>query len=68
MVMSGNAFMDLIAPALGVETAKVRRIVLDAEVGHVLKVYIEGFGDTRLLSITFPPINAELITMQGNAE
>ena len=41
---------------LGVPTKETRRIVIDAEVGHALKVYVELYGDRAAFQGEPPPV------------
>jgi hypothetical protein len=40
--------------ALGIDGAKCRRLVIDAEARHILRIYVEYSGDGRVLDLTFP--------------
>jgi hypothetical protein len=33
------------------DISSVRRIVIDAEAGHLVRIYVERFGDERLLKV-----------------
>jgi hypothetical protein len=32
---------------------KIRRVVIDAEVGHPVRLYVDRFGDDRLLKVNW---------------
>lgn len=51
-VITSEAFAGALAGA-GIihDVSRVRRIVIDAEAGHVVRVYVERFGDERLLDV-----------------
>lgn len=53
-----------VCAALGIDGARVRRIVIDAEARQALKVYVEYFGDNRLLDVR-PPSPAEVQIVTG---
>lgn len=40
--------------ALGLDGAKVRRLVIDAEVGQTIKVYVECWGPSTMLEVEPP--------------
>ena len=42
---------NLLAAGVVSEVDSVRRVVIDAEVGHVVMLYVERCGDERLLSV-----------------
>ena len=52
MKISADAFLRALADA-GVisEGDEIRRVVIDAQVRHAVHVYVERFGDERLLSV-----------------
>lgn len=62
--MTGAEFIDLVRHVLGLDGAKLRRIVIDAHFQNVLIVYVEMLGDTRMLEITMPPIEAKIVPVQ----
>jgi len=49
-----NQFAVQWAEALGIDPMEVSRVVIDAQVGSVLKVYVEKFGTDRLLQVKPP--------------
>jgi hypothetical protein len=51
-----DAIMDEIGRVLGVPIGAAHRIVLDVEVGRPVRVYIEYYGDTRMLDIKLPEL------------
>lgn len=51
-----DAIMDAIGAALGVPVGAAHRIVLDVEVGKPVRVYIEYYGDKRMLDLKLPSI------------
>jgi len=57
-VILSDALLDLLAPALELDGAfgdkKTRRVILDLEIGRPVKVYVERFGDARLLDVAWP--------------
>ena len=46
------------AHALGVDPGECRRIVIDAEVGNVLRIHVEKLGDERMLDVRPPSRHA----------
>lgn len=53
-VIAGRDWARQVCKALSLDPLKVRRIVIDAQVGEVLSVYIEAWGDDRLIDIQLP--------------
>jgi len=45
---------------LALDPAKIRRVVIDAQIGQALVLYIEHYGDDRILSVE-PPSPEEVI-------
>lgn len=55
--VSGNdkrVYEWLRAAGITAEGDKVRRVVIDIKAGDAVKVYVERYGDTRMLDV-FPP-------------
>jgi hypothetical protein len=50
----GNKMILQLCDRLGFQARLVRRIVIDAQHSSVVKVYVEFFGDERLLDIEIP--------------
>ena len=48
--------------AVGVDASRVRRIVIDAEVGNAIKVYIDMFGTDELLTVDFSTTEIKIKT------
>jgi hypothetical protein len=46
-----EALMDLIAPAIGMHSGTIRRLIIDLEISNVARIYVETLGDTRLLEL-----------------
>jgi hypothetical protein len=44
--------------ALGLDGAKVRRVVIDAEIGKMTKVYVECWGRSSMLEVQPPTPDA----------
>lgn len=42
--------------ALGLDGAKVRRLVIDAEIGQTTKVYVECWGRSTMLEVEPPHV------------
>jgi hypothetical protein len=61
--VTSEAFAQALADA-GVitDSSLVRRVVIDAEAGKPLMVYVEYFGDTRWLSVATHTAAVEVIT------
>lgn len=55
-MVSSSEFALRFLKALGIDGARCRRLIIDAEVQHVLKVYVEYYGDERVLDIRFPEL------------
>ena len=50
-IMADQFFAALLAADVVREGERIRRVVIDAEAGHVLVMYVERFGDDRLLKV-----------------
>lgn len=53
-----NLWVSQMCEALGLDSAKVRRLVIDAEVGQLVKVYVECWGRSAMLEVNPPPREA----------
>ncbi len=51
-IIGGREFLHILCKTMGFEDAKVRRIVLDVGMDDVVLVYVELFGDDRLLNVS----------------
>lgn len=51
---AGGELIVKIAKAIGADGAKIRSMVIEAKVGQPVIVYIEAFGDEKLLKIDWP--------------
>ena len=47
-----NELIDKIAPAVGCQPHGIRRLILDLRANDAVRVYVELFGDTRLLDLS----------------
>ncbi len=45
------------AEALGIEPSETRRIIIDAEAGSALRVYVEKLGTTKMYDIEIPDLS-----------
>ena len=52
--ITGNEWISLVLEKLGIDPSNVRRVVIDAQVGHVVIFYIEHFGTSALLEVRPP--------------
>ena len=52
--ITGNEWIRLVLEKLGIDTSNVRRVVIDAQIGHALMFYIEHFGTNALLEVRPP--------------
>lgn len=50
-ITADQFFAALLAADVVREGEKIRRVVIDAEAGHALVMYVERFGDDRLLKV-----------------
>ena len=55
-IIQGNPFHERLCAALGIDPKKTRRIVLDVSVDDAISVYIEQYGDERLLDLELPAL------------
>lgn len=53
-IVTGDEFVQKWAAALGEDPAECRRIVIDAQAGHVLIVHVEKLGTERMLEVDPP--------------
>jgi hypothetical protein len=64
----GDEFALRFLAALGIDGAKSRRLIIDCEAQHVMRVYVEYYGDARVLDIQFPgPGEVEIRGVPGPA-
>jgi len=67
-VKAAKDFLQLLHEQ-GVISKNVRRVIIDAEVGSVVKLYIEEYGDSRLLDlITMPDFKATIKSAEVHLE
>lgn len=59
-----DEFVQVWASALGVDPSETRRVVIDASVGAVVKVYVEKYGTEAVLQIA-PPSGDLDVTVVG---
>lgn len=50
-MLLGGALIDRLAPLVGVDPTKTRKIIIVAQYDAVAEVYVEMLGDERLLQI-----------------
>lgn len=51
-LISGDEFgKALVAAGVIDDYTRVRRVVIDAQAGHAVTIYVERFGDERLLNV-----------------
>lgn len=55
-----DEFIKQLCDELGLDNTKVRRIVIDAEVRCVVKVYVDLFGNQRLMKVGIPDTNVRV--------
>ena len=65
MPTSSDEYGKAICKALGIESKKVRRVVVDAQVGEALKVYVEMFGGPELVKVSLPTSDVEIKIANG---
>ena len=64
-LIKSDAFVTQWAEAMGIDIAedKITRVVIDAQVGEVLKVYLSRWGTDRLLDVTPPDASGVEVTV-----
>ena len=62
-IQKADWFFEKIAPILGLESQAVRRVIIDLQVGHAVKVYVEMYGDDRLFNIDWADLKDAEITV-----
>lgn len=55
------------ATALGIDADRVRRVVIDAEAGNAIMVYVEQYGTDELLHLDVPNPTSMDIKIVGAA-
>ena len=55
--IKGNEWIRLVLEKLGIDSSDVRRVVIDAQVGHPLIFFIEHYGISALLDVRPPEAN-----------
>ena len=51
-MITGDKFVAaLVVAGILHETARIRRVVIDASAGEFIKIYVERYGDDRLLNV-----------------
>lgn len=46
---------------LGIIDDNTRRVIIDAQVGHIIKIHLEKFGDERLLNLVHTMDGIEIL-------
>lgn len=54
------------AYALGIVPEETRRVVIDAECGHVLRIHVEKLGDERMLEVVPPSRHGAEVTYSAS--
>ena len=62
-VIRADSLFDKIAPALGLESCAVRRIIIDLNVREAVQVYVEMYGDDRLFNIDWAELKDAEVTI-----
>jgi hypothetical protein len=52
--LRSEEYAKKVCKALGIESNRVRRILIDAKVGDVLRVYVEYVGVSEIMDIDLP--------------
>ena len=63
--MTGGGLIDALAPALGVDATRVRRIVLDATYDDLTIAYVELVGTVDLLDVQWGKTEIEVRVLKG---
>lgn len=63
--IESSKFVQQWAEALGLDPSECRRVVIDAEVDNVVRVYVEKYGTTRLLDVQPPDPSSVHVTVLG---
>lgn len=69
MIISGSDFVTKLIEAGVVKHGdKLRRVVIDAVIGQPVKLYVERFGDDRMLRVATTLEGVEIVNVQTPAE
>jgi hypothetical protein len=60
-VRTSQALMAQICEACGIDGDNVRRVIVDAAVDHAIVVFVELFGDERMLQIAWADIAPHVV-------
>lgn len=66
-VITSERFAKALQDAGILDDGHVRRVVIDAQAGHVLMLHVEYFGDEKLLNVVRTLDGAEVHTQAGQA-
>jgi len=65
MATKADDYGTAICEALNIDPNKVRRVVIDATAGELLRVYIEYYGGPELVTIKLPATEIEVVDNTG---
>ena len=65
-IVLGKGFMERLYE-LGIIPMFTQRVVIDASINDVVKIYIEQYGDDRLLDVEVADFLGAQIIMEGEA-
>ena len=66
LIRSDEWIVELLR-TLNIDHARVRRVIIDAKVGQVPILYIEHYGDTRMLDVETSILNEVIIRENPNS-
>lgn len=64
-VIKGDKWVTEFLNAIGMGDIPVRRIIVDAEVGHPVKIYVEQWGDERMFNVRPPGADEATVIAVG---
>jgi hypothetical protein len=67
--MLGERFLDVLVAANVIRRGeRVRRVVIDAQIGEAVVIHVERFGDTRILDVVQTLAGVEVTARDADQE
>lgn len=66
-IIAGHEWIMHVLQNMGIDSSKVRRVVIDAACDAPIVMYIERYGDERLLSVRAPESGEVVVSVSGEA-
>ena len=65
-ILLGREYIVKVALALGIDSLRIRRVIIDAQHDNAVLCYVEFFGDERLYDIEIPEM--KIVSTIDNGE